>query len=206
MAARIVSFVALIAIVSLARLLPHPPNFSPMLALALFAGAKAPNRWLAVISPVSALWITDLIIGTHYMMMITGLALLLATGIGIMVHQSARDLTFWKRVGSWAGAGFGASALFFFITNYFVWQTSGMYNRTWDGLVTCFQMAPIYEAYRLFWGMPISAPLKSTLMLQINTFAIFIRIFIIPKENKIAPSRNAGRGYFIFDYSTIFKE
>jgi hypothetical protein len=44
-------------------------------------------------------------------------------------------------VGSWAGAGFGASALFFFITNYFVWQTSGMYNRTWDGLVTCFQMA-----------------------------------------------------------------
>src|SRR3954465_11724788 len=98
MAARIFSFLAIIVVVALARFIPHPPNFSPMLALALFAGAKAPNRWLGFLAPVLALWLGDLMIGTHYLMMITGLSLVLAIAIGEITQSKVAEWSFGKKV------------------------------------------------------------------------------------------------------------
>ena len=141
MAVRIFAFLSLIAVLTLARFVPHPPNFSPMLALALFAGAKAPKRWLAYVAPVAALWLSDLEIGAHDMMIITGLALLLATGVGALTEKNMSEASIAKKVLGWAGAGLASSVIFFLITNFFVWQTSKLYPLTGDGLWTCFVMA-----------------------------------------------------------------
>lgn len=141
MAARSLAFLGLIALLALTRFLPHPPNFSPMLAIALFAGAKAPKKWMGYLAPVLALWLGDLVIGIHYLMIITGLALVISTGIGAWTEAKVSDASLAKRILGWGGAGVGASVIFFLMTNYFVWQTSGMYPLTTEGLWNCYVMA-----------------------------------------------------------------
>jgi len=141
MTTKIFAFLSLILFLALARFLPHPPNFTPMLALALFAGAKAPNRWLGYIVPVAALWLGDLVIGTHYLMIITGLTLLLATGVGAFTEKSVISFSPAKKVLGWAGAGLISSIIFFLVTNFFVWETSGIYPTTTEGLWNCYVLA-----------------------------------------------------------------
>ncbi|MCV6605330.1 MAG: hypothetical protein OIF34_08485, partial [Porticoccaceae bacterium] len=57
--------VLLIVLAALSRLLPHPPNFSPLIAMALFGGAVIADRKLALIMPLLALLLSDLILGLH---------------------------------------------------------------------------------------------------------------------------------------------
>lgn len=141
MGVRFFSFLSLIAILAVARLIPHPPNFSPMLALALFAGAKAPKKWLGYVSALAALWLSDWLIGTHDLMLITGLSMLMAVAIGSFTESQVEDFSSSKKAFGWLGAGLVASILFFLVTNFFVWQTSGMYPMTGEGLWTCYVMA-----------------------------------------------------------------
>jgi hypothetical protein len=141
MAARIFAFVFLVVILAATRLIPHPPNFSPMLAIALFAGAKAPKRWLAYLAPLLALWISDFALESHYMMIITGLCILLTAGVGALTEKWVGEESAGKKVFGFATAGLLSSVLFFLVTNFFVWQTSGMYPLTQEGLANCFTMA-----------------------------------------------------------------
>lgn len=140
MAARISAFVVLVGALAAMRLIPHPPNFSPMLAIAVFAGAKAPKRWLAYLAPVLALWLSDWFVETHYMMIITGLCIVLATGIGALTANVVSDGSKTKKVLGFGVAGFAAAMVFFLVTNFFVWQTSGIYPHTNEGLWSCFVM------------------------------------------------------------------
>ena len=52
-----------IAIAALTRLLPHPPNFSPVMALALFSGAAVRDWRLALLLPLTAMLLADLWLG-----------------------------------------------------------------------------------------------------------------------------------------------
>ena len=54
---------ALIVIAALTRLLPHPPNFSPIEAMALFGGAYFASRKWALLVPLAALLLSDLALG-----------------------------------------------------------------------------------------------------------------------------------------------
>ena len=47
------------------RLLPHPPNFSPIAALALFGGAQFADRRAAFLVPLTAMFLGDLMLGLH---------------------------------------------------------------------------------------------------------------------------------------------
>ena len=53
----------MIVLAALSRLLPHPPNFSPVEAIALFGGAYFANRWAAVWVPLVAMFLSDLALG-----------------------------------------------------------------------------------------------------------------------------------------------
>jgi hypothetical protein len=53
----------LIAFVALARILPHAPNFTPVVAAALFAGATLHSRTLALLVPIAAMLLSDIVIG-----------------------------------------------------------------------------------------------------------------------------------------------
>lgn len=139
--AQAITFILVVLVVALTRLIPHPPNFTPILALALFGGAKAPSRWMAYAAPVVALWLTDLIIGTHSLMGVVALAILAATMIGELAEGMLRGKSAGRKILGWGLSGLLASAVFFFVTNFAVWVSSGIYPHDAQGLWTCFVLA-----------------------------------------------------------------
>lgn len=127
--------VALIILATLLRIAPHPANFAPVMAVALFGGAVLPRR-LAVITPLLAMIISDVVIGMYdWRIMLTVWAC-----YGIVALASS----YWLRSGNVArGAALtlAASTSFFAVTNFAVWAASGMYTHTWQGLSDCYYMA-----------------------------------------------------------------
>lgn len=115
------------------RILPHPANFAPIAAVAVFGGAVLPRK-LAVWTPVTAMVVSDMVIGTHNLVLVTwGCYALIALASGRWLKKP----TFAKG----AGLTMGSSLFFFFVTNFAVWVCSGMYDRTYAGLIQCFTMA-----------------------------------------------------------------
>ena len=60
----------LVVIAGSLRVLPHPANFAPVAAIALFGGAALPRR-LAVWTPLAAMILSDAIIGFHSLIAVT---------------------------------------------------------------------------------------------------------------------------------------
>lgn len=136
---RLLVLTGLVAAAVLTRLLPHPPNFSPIEASALFAGAWFADRRFAVAVPLLAMLISDAVIGFH-----DGVPVVYAcmAAIAWMGHGLRGRVTA-PRV---AGYGLGAAVFFFGVTNFFVWASSGMYALDVAGLVACYTMAlPFFQ-------------------------------------------------------------
>lgn len=138
------SFVAtLIAFAALSRLLPHPPNFAPIGAMALFGAAYLPKKWLTVVVPLVALWLSSLLIDNTLMAQWYDgfvwfsnpwvyVALLGIVGLGWV---TLRRVTLPNVVGS----ALGASVLFFLVSNFGVWLA--YYPNTLAGLTACYAAA-----------------------------------------------------------------
>jgi len=116
------------------RLLPHPPNFSPIEACALFAGATLASRRTAVLVPLLALLVSDLVLGFHALLPVVYgcVALIVLAGGWLRTNATVTRI---------AGLGLASALGFFAVTNFFVWLTQGMYPMTLDGLVTCYVAA-----------------------------------------------------------------
>ena len=117
----------LFVVALLARLLPHPPNFSPITSIALFTGFHFVNKRLALFIPLICMFLTDLILGVHSLMPIIYLSFVLISMIGL----KAKSLSL--------GAVLSASSLFFIVSNLGVWYF--YYPLTWAGLSSCFILA-----------------------------------------------------------------
>ena len=121
------------------RLVPHPANFAPLGAMALFSGAYLGRRALAFAAPLGALLLSDLILGFYPGMLVqyVSVALVVLLGSGVLGRITA------LRVG---GAAVASSVLFFALTNFGVWLLSGMYPQTLSGLVACYVAAvPFFQ-------------------------------------------------------------
>jgi len=116
------------------RLLPHPPNFEPIGALALFAGAHVDNKRAAFFIPLAALLLSDALIGFHSQMFMVYAAFALIVWMGFGLRSRSRPLPV-------AGASLAASTLFFIMSNFGVWAFDNLYPRTLEGLVTCYVAA-----------------------------------------------------------------
>ena len=62
---KFLSVAMLIIVASVSRLIPHPPNFTPILSMALFGGAMISNKKIALLFPIAAMLLSDLLIGLH---------------------------------------------------------------------------------------------------------------------------------------------
>lgn len=127
-----------------ARLLPHPPNFAPIGALALFGGIYLPRR-LALIIPLGAMILSDLIIGFYslpIMLSVYG-SFALMNVIGLWVRER-------KRFSTVLGGTLCGSTLFFLITNAAVWAFSGIYPFTFSGLTQSYMMGLPFFRNTLF--------------------------------------------------------
>lgn len=139
----------LIALALVARLLPHPDNFTPVLAVALFGGATLPGA-AAYAVPLAAMAGSDLALGEP---------LTWTTAIVYACFLAAARLGRWVGANrTWAktiAAALGGSLAFFLATNLAVWLFDALYAQTWDGLIECYAMAiPFFGnslAGDLFW-------------------------------------------------------
>jgi hypothetical protein len=137
--ARLLAILSAIVAAAALRLLPHPPNFTPIAAMALFGGAYLGRRGLAFIAPLAALFLSDAIIGFHSYMWATYLSMALIVLLGWAVRAR---ITF-VRVGA---AAVASSVLFFLLTNFSVWLGSSVYPQTFAGLAACYVAAiPFFQ-------------------------------------------------------------
>ena len=126
--------VAIIIFAAFTRFIPHPPNFTPIIAIGIFGGAYFQDRRLAFIIPLIAMIISDAFLGFHGTMIFVYSSLILISMMGISVKNRI-TLTNCTVI------TFGGSLLFFLVTNFGVWIMSGFYEKSIPGLLTCYSMA-----------------------------------------------------------------
>jgi len=153
----LVILAVLIALGVAGRLLPHPPNFTPMAAIALFAGFIFIKRYMAVVAVISTMLLCDYFafgslsaswFGSKSMFVVY-LALLFPIVFKNLLQKKLGVLRIF-------GAAIASSTVFFLATNFAVWAFSPMYEKTLDGLVLCYTMAiPFFQntvAGDLIWS------------------------------------------------------
>jgi hypothetical protein len=113
------------------RLLPHPANFAPIGAMALFGGAYLDKKY-ALIVPLVAMLISDLFLGFHATVLYVYSSFLLIGLIGLWLRNH-------KNIKHVIGASLLSSTLFFLITNFGVWM-QGAYARDITGLIQSYVM------------------------------------------------------------------
>ncbi len=128
---RVIFVLTAIGVAALTRVLPHAPNFTAVGAMALFAGACMSSRWLSLVIPMAALFITDLFLGFHNTMWAVYGAVAATTMLGWIIRDRQNVLSI-------TAASLASIAIFFFITNAAMWVVGffgpGLYPQTGAGL------------------------------------------------------------------------
>jgi hypothetical protein len=134
---------ALIFLAVLTRLLPHPPNFTPIAAVGLFGAAVFKQRLLMIGVPFLSLFLSDLYLNnTVYASFYDGFvwlgSLWVYLAFGIVIGLGRGLLKSRIEAGRVVAASLLASLVFYLLTNFGVWLSSGMYPKTFAGLVACY--------------------------------------------------------------------
>jgi len=127
--------ILLITLGMVTRLLPHPANFAPIGAIAIFGAMYLPKKW-SLMLPITTLLISDLFIGFYslpIMLTVYG-SFLIMWFIGSKIRKN-------KKIYSILGGTVLGSVLFFLITNWAVWAFGTMYVHNISGLLQSYYMA-----------------------------------------------------------------
>ena len=126
--------------IAIMRVIPHPPNFTPVAAMALFGGACFDRKKWAFIIPLLAMLLSDTALqllfgwGFHNLMPVVYLSFIAIVGLGLWVRKN-------RKVSVIISASIASSVLFFITTNFAVWGFSSLYPKTIQGLIACYTMA-----------------------------------------------------------------
>ncbi len=128
---RAILAVVMIVLAAVLRIVPHPWNFTPIGAMALFSGAMFRDRRVAFLFPLVSLFAGDFFVGLHRLIPVVYASFLLSVLIGTWLANHRSIL----RIG---GAVFLGALQFFLVTNFAVWQLFGTYPHTPAGLAACY--------------------------------------------------------------------
>ena len=132
--------ISLILILAFARLIPHPPNFTPIIAVAIVSGYFFKNVNLSLLTLLVAMLISDLFIGFYENVIFVYTSLLLIT---FVFHKISNKINF-KNLFIY---GFVGSLIFFAVSNFGVWALGSpgvydiAYEKSLDGLIECYILA-----------------------------------------------------------------
>lgn len=154
---RFLVLAAMIASAALARLIPHPPNFTPVGAMALFGGACLADRRLALLVPLAAIFLSDLVIGLHVLIPVVYGSFAVNVLLGRWL-RSRRTLV------NTAAVALAGAVQFFVVTNFACWLL--WYPHTAEGFAACYVAAiPFFQntlmgdavfATALFGGLAVA--------------------------------------------------
>lgn len=132
---------AMIFAAAASRLVPHPWNCTPLIALALFAGARLDKPGWALAATLGSLALGDLALG---LFPYPGMAWVYGTAAAIVVL--GRALRRRAGVSATLAATLGGGFAFYAVTNFGVWTAGQLYPRTWAGLASCYAAGlPFYR-------------------------------------------------------------
>lgn len=177
MSKRFMVLTGIVVIAAMARLLPHPPNVTPIAAMALFSGAFLSNRRLAYAIPLAAMLLSDIVLGvTSYGMAmfvsqpVVYVCFLATVSMGTLI----RDRRSAMNVGI---VTLASSLIFYAVTNLGVWELGSLYPRTWAGLRMCYTAAIPFFRNSLAGDMAFTAIL-------FGGFALLERIWVSLREDR----------------------
>lgn len=129
-----IALASMILIASFARMIPHPPNFTPVLAMALFGGAYFNKKAFAFIAPLVAMFLADLFIGFHADLLAVYASVAATVALGFIMQKQTT-------IGKILLTSIASSVLFFLITNFSSWLTMGFYTKDLTGLMMSYEAA-----------------------------------------------------------------
>tara|TARA_Y100001970_G_C14161863_1_gene819028 strand:- start:939 stop:1460 length:522 start_codon:yes stop_codon:yes gene_type:complete len=138
---RSLSIILVIFIAALSRLIPHPPNFTPIIAMGLFSGFYFNNsKALAILVPFMAMFVSDIFLGFHVISFFVYLGLLLIVFIGFIIPNYKGTTSFDNIL----FGSMGGSLTFFIISNFGVFLIG--YPKSLSGFVACYTAAiPFFQ-------------------------------------------------------------
>jgi len=129
--------IGLVLILALGRLIPHPPNFTPVIAVAILSGFFFKNIYLSLGTLLASMLLADAFIGFYNNIVFVYISLIL---IGSIFYKISKKINF-KNLFAY---GLGSSVIFFIISNFGVWALGSPginnvpYERSLDGLIQCY--------------------------------------------------------------------
>jgi len=138
---RLITLSAIVGLAALSRLLPHPPNVTPIAAMALFAGAHFRNWRIAFLMPIAAMFLSDLVLGfavygavLFKSQPVVYLCMIITVGIGRLIENK-------RSVAQVFTATLTSAVIFYVVTNFAVWAGDALYPKTLSGMITCYTAA-----------------------------------------------------------------
>src|SRR5271170_3233295 len=128
---RTIVILSMIALAAALRIAPHPWNFTPVGAVALFSGAVIRDRRLAFFFPILTLFVGDIFIGLHRLVPVVYASFLVSVAIGFWLRDR-------RSVGRVTAATLLGAIQFFLVTNFAVWTTGLSYEHNVPGLIMCY--------------------------------------------------------------------
>lgn len=128
-----------VLMIAVCRLLPHPWNFVPVSAAAIFGGIYLSRKW-AFLLPIASMLIADIFLGfsvTDMPFVYGSILLSVVIGIWIGAHRSDKPVFAMSAL----TGTLGSSVLFYLITNFGSWLTLDMYTKDLNGLIQSYVMA-----------------------------------------------------------------
>ena len=136
---------AMVVVAAATRLVPHPSNFTPILAMGLFGGARFASIRTSLTVPLLAMLASDVALeiaygwGMHALLPVVYACIAASVGIGVLLRRRRGPVAV-------LAAGVGSSVLFFSVTNFAVWARGALYPLSADGLLQCYVAAvPFFQ-------------------------------------------------------------
>lgn len=175
---RVMVLIGIVVVAALSRLMPHPPNVTPIAAMALFGGAYLTSRPLAYGLPLAAMLLSDVVLGsTVYgggvlttQQLVVYVCILATAAMGRLIRNR-------RSVFQVGGVTLASSVLFYVVTNFAVWASTTLYPLTWAGLVTCYIAALPFFRNSLLGDMGFA-------VLLFGGFAVLERSFASIRERR----------------------
>jgi hypothetical protein len=180
--------VLLIVAAAFTRLIPHPPNFAPIASLAIFGGAVIKNNKYALLLPLGALLLSDILFELFTTTQgFYDISQTFVYGAFVLITFLASKI---KKVNTpnillaclWSGA------LFYLISNFGTWLTGQFYPKTFNGLMQCYYAAIPFYKNELFGNFLLNTFMSNIFFtgLLFGTYALLQKIIFVKPATQTA--------------------
>ena len=126
--------ISLVLILAFSRIIPHPPNFTPIITIAIMSGYLFRNIYLSIATLLISMLLSDAFIGFYKNIFFVYLSLIF---IVYIFYKIGNKINF-KNMFLFSIFG---SSIFYLISNFGVWYLGSLYEKNFNGLIECYFLA-----------------------------------------------------------------